>query len=91
MLKIVKSKSLIFIGARSTVLDENFKKLWTEVMGFTEKKEHYILCLREQIDEIQEHVADVIAADYGVIIIPIGYGDEHNDLWDFLRNWDGPN
>lgn len=81
MVKIVTNTSLVFIGAKGTVEDSHFSQLWNNVR--VKSQIHYILH-RKQDQEGIESMAQSILDKYKVTIIPICYGDTHDDLWTFL-------
>ena len=81
MVKIVTNTSLVFIGAKGTVKDSHFSQLWSKVG--VNSQIHYILHRKEDQEGIIT-MAQSIFHNYYVTIIPICYGDTHDDLWTFL-------
>ena len=82
MLQVVKVKSLIFIGARGTLDDQHFKMLWEE-QRHNQLFPHYILHHSGERDGIIELVTR-IKTDYNVQVVPVCYGENRDDLWNYL-------
>jgi hypothetical protein len=84
MVPVVRSKSLIFIGAMGTVRDIHFVQLWGKVRNTS--KEHYILYHEGETADIFALV-DGIFTIFAVKITPICYGSGRDNLWTFLSEF----
>jgi hypothetical protein len=79
---LASTRTLVFVGCGAGLADPNFGALrrWLAGVFASSPYRHYRLCLTEELAELwQEHGLDER-------IIPLAYGQQHEDLVPFLRD-----
>jgi tetratricopeptide (TPR) repeat protein len=78
---LASTRTLVFVGCGAGLADPNFGALrrWLAVVFASSPYRHYRLCLKEELADLwREHGLDER-------IVPLAYGDGHDDLGPFLR------